>query len=425
MSSTPYELFCLVDCNNFYASCERVFDPSLENQPVLVLSNNDGCVVARSQEVKQMGIKMGVPFFQIAELCKREKVAVFSSNYELYGDLSQRVMSILELMADKIQIYSIDEAFLNYPASTKNLFEHCLEVRQKVRQWVGIPTSIGIAPTKTLAKVASWLAKKNPTQGVFDLTSTQVQEKVLKEFPVENLWGVGMNLKLKLNAIGIYTAWEFKKQDPFFIRKKMGIAGQRILWELRGISCLPLSEADLPKSMICSRSFGGAITELAELEQALSTYVNSASVKLREKKCSAKAMQVFLEPCIDSKTGFRPHFSCGISFALPTSDTPQLISAAKGCLSKLFRNGERYRKCGVILLDLASAANVHPDLFLDLLHPKRLKLAETVDRINDRFGRGTLFYGAMGVAAGWKMRCERCSRRYTRCWEELAVAQCN
>lgn len=415
--------FVLFDCNNFYVSCERLFDPRLEGRPTIVLSNNDGCVVARSQEAKSLGIKMGEPFFKIRDFCRHRNVHVFSSNYRLYGDLSQRVMCILSEVAPDIEIYSIDEAFLTFSnIGQRALVEQCTEIRGLIKKWVGIPTSAGIAPSKTLAKIANDLAKKSP-HGVFDLTSPEIQHQVLEKTPVGDVWGIGSNLSLKLNRLGIYTALEFREADPSFIRSHMGVVGERVLWELRGVSCLPLEDAKAKKSITCSRSFGRTITEASELAEALSTYVNTACLKMREQNSCTKAICIFLEAILDPQTGTRRHFSTIIPFSIATNDTPQIISAAKYGLTHLFCKSQRYKKCGVILLDLMPEETVLPDLFLPPLDPKRRHLMKTVDALNARFGKNTLFYGAMGTNPQWKMRSDKCSRHFTTSWSSLAIAK--
>lgn len=417
--------FALVDCNNFYVSCERVFDPRLEGRAVIVLSNNDGCVVARSQEAKQLGIPMGEPFFKIRELCARRKIAVYSSNYQLYGDLSERVMTMLAATAPALQVYSIDEAFLWFPPtlSSEEVFARCVEIRQTIKQWVGIPTSIGIAPSKTLAKVATKLAKKEKTHGVVDLSSPLLQEVALKEFPIREVWGIGARLEERAHRMGIQTAWDFCQKNPSLIRREMGIVGERMVWELRGISCLPLTEAQPNKSISCSRSFGRAVTEYEELAEALSTHVASACEKLRQQESCARAMCVYVMALVDSSTGERRCFGSTIDLALPSNSTPDLIHSAKACLLRLFCRGQRYKKCGVIMIDLVPEESVEPDLFIGMEDDKRRRVLTTVDGINARFGKNTLFYGAMGVERGWAMRCDSRSRRYTTCWDELAVVR--
>lgn len=418
--------FVLVDCNNFYVSCERLFNPKLEGKPVIALSNNDGCVVARSQEAKKLGIKMGDPFFKIKDFCKHRNVIVCSSNYALYGDLSQRVMRILSDTSQDIQIYSIDEAFLTFATSTiseADLVTHCIEIRRKIKKWVGIPVSIGIAHTKTLAKVASDLAKKDIARGVHTLCSQTHQDTVLKNMPVQDIWGVGSRLRVRLNTLNIFTGAEFRDAEPTLIRKKLGVVGERMLWELRGRSCLPLEESQAKQSITCSRSFGCTVTEISDLAEALATHIHSASCKLRQQKSYTTALCIYLEAILDPATGLRRPYSTVIPFCTPTNDTGQMISAAKHALPYLFRKEMRYKKCGVILLDLMPESIVVGDLFLGGLDMKRQTLMHTVDALNTRFGKNTLFFGAMGIKQSWKMRRDRCSAPYTTHWDSLAIAK--
>lgn len=420
--------FVLVDCNNFYVSCERLFDPRLEGRPVIVLSNNDGCVVARSPEAKQLNIKMGDPFFKIRDFCRHRGVVVYSSNYQLYGDLSERIMNLMSEMAPAIQVYSIDEAFLTYPSTMthETVFLQCIEMRRMIKKWIGIPTSIGIAPTKALAKVANDFAKKDRLHGIFDLSSADTQNDILKNYPVGDVWGIGSRSKAKLNAIGIYTADEFRNADPILIRRRMGVVGERLLWELRGVSCLPLEEETGPKKSIsCSRSFGKVVTTASDLAEALSTFVNTASIKLRQQKGCAGALCIYLEAILDAQAGTRRHFSTVAPLSIPTNDTSHLITAARRCLTSLFCKEMAYKKCGVILLDLIPEASMIPDLFLSSIDPKRRHLMQTVDSLNAHFGKNTLFYGAMGTNPTpiWKMRNDRRSRCYTTSWDGLAIVK--
>lgn len=408
--------YMLVDCNNFYASCERLFNPRLEGMPVVVLSNNDGCVVARSQEAKQLGIRMGEPYFKSKEFFRVHNVQVFSSNYQLYGDLSQRVMMVLAERAPEMEIYSIDEAFLAYSES-ETLFPIAVKLQQLIKKWVGIPTSIGIGPTKTLAKVANDLAKKNKRDYVCNLSVES--QKTLQNYPIEDVWGIGAGFQAKLFAMGVRTAADFCALDPCVVKSKMGIVGERILWELRGVSCLPLRIVEPKQTIACSRSFGKTVSALSELEEATATFVNTACIKLRKQHCAASALTVYVETLADP--GLRTHNSRTVAFPLATSDTAEMITAAKQCLKKLFYNRERYKKCGVILLDLIPESQVLPDLFQSIPDARRKACQQAIDIINSRFGKNTLFYAAMGVNPQWKMRSEKRSRRYTTDWNELAL----
>jgi DNA polymerase V len=425
----------LVDCNNFYVSCERLFNPALEKRPVIILSNNDGCVVARSQEAKQLGIGMGEPFFKVSDLCSKRDVVVYSSNYQLYGDLSERVMAVLATATPDLEIYSIDEAFLWFPESMsiKQVVETCVRVRQQVYQWVGIPTSIGIAPTKTLAKLATALAKESqkkeplsPTRkrsAVISLLSNSDWEPILKTTPIRQLWGVGAGLEKRFHGLGIQTAWDLHESDPLLIRHRAGIVGERLLWELHGVNCLPLEKAESRKSITCSRSFGEAVTDPQDLSEALSTHISSACEKLREDGLCATAMQVFALTAIDPITEERNRYGTTISFPTPTNDTPYAIDLATKTLHQWAKQGPRYKKCGVVMFDFVPEQQVSPDLFHGGLGNKRREVLNVVDAINARFGKNTLFYGATGVHPRWQMRCDHRSRRYTTCWDELATVR--
>lgn len=410
----------LADCNNFYASCERVFNPRLEKVPLVILSNNDGCVVARSQESKKLGIPMGVPYFQIKDLCSHLKIMVYSSNYTLYQDLSDRVMNLLMQAAPEMEIYSIDEAFLNYENWSENLFSECLALRAKIKKWTGIPISLGIAPTKTLAKIANDIAKKREHSFVFDLTSPHTQKEILQSYEIGRVWGIGKNLATRLNTMGIRTAWEFKEMDPCMIRKKMGVTGERMLWELRGVSCLHLEEAAAKKSICCSRSFGKTISEKEELSFPLATFAHNACMKLRAQKSCTAALCIFLERFLDGK---RQSDSMVKSFPFPTNDTSLVITLAKDMLSQLFIPKQRYRKCGVILLDLISEEHIAPDLFWEGFNPKKMTLMHTMDALNDTFGKNTVFFGAMGTTFDWKGKSDLCSSYNTTDWNRLPIVK--
>ncbi len=419
--------FVLVDCNNFYASCERLFDPRLEGRPVVVLSNNDGCVIARSQEAKQLGIKMGDPFFKIKHFCHHYHVAVCSSNYALYGNLSQRVMEILGAQVHDIEIYSIDEAFLSYPSmmALDALATQCSRLRGLIKQWVGLPVSLGIAPTKTLAKLANSFAKKIPA-GVFDLSSPHAQER-LKSVPVEDVWGVGGGLQASFNAMGIYSAWELRTADPAFIRRHLGVVAERLVWELCGISCLAIMPPAARQNIASSRAFGKPVSCPLQLAEALSTYVNTACTKLRKQNYCASAIYVYLEAIMPGYAGKGLCQATSMPLPFPTNDTAHLITAAKKCLHKLYVKGQPYKKCGVMLLDLLPENNVPQDLFGQNHAPKRQQLLQAVDSINAKFGKKTLFYGAMGTNPrgtnpAWQTRADFRSRAYTSSWQELAIA---
>ena len=415
-------MFLLVDCNNFYVSCERLFNPKLEGCPVIVLSNNDGCVVARSQEAKNLGIKMGEPYFMIKDLCDRCHVHVFSSNYSLYGNLSHRVLSMLQDVGPDIEIYSIDEAFISFSEreSTARLYNMALDLRPKVRRWTGIPISIGIAPTKTLAKVANHIAKKDASKGgVCMLATPEDINKSLDRLPVEEIWGVGSSAKRTLNTMGIITAGELRDAEPAMIRKKLGVVGERIVWELRGKSCLALAEPASKKSITTSRSFGSLVTSQEILETAIANHVFSAARKLRLQDEFANAIYVWIESMTDKARGLRQGHSVVISFTQPTNDTAVMITAAKKAVAHLFHKEREYKKCGVMLIDLLQEHLVHGDLFSPRADPKRANLTKTVDAINRQFGKDAIVYAAMGTTSHWKCRSDSRSIGFTSSWDEL------
>jgi DNA polymerase V len=416
--------FILADCNNFYVACEALFDPSIEGKPVVVLSQNDGCIISRSQEAKRLGIRMGEPYFKVKEFCQRVKVIVFSSNYRLYGDMSERVMNVLTQSAPEIEIYSIDEAFMKFPKilSAEEILKEGLEIKKRVKKWVGIPLSIGIAPTKTLAKVANSLAKKNREVGIFSLLCPHLREDVLKQYPTEDIWGIGPGYSQRLKEIGVFTAWEFTQKDPHLIRKKMGVVGERIFWELKGIETLDLQKIQPRKNLTFTRSFGRMITEISDLSEALSTFASKACVRLRNQKSLASACQVYLETAsYEGERMIRKSYGMIASFLRPTQDTSQIISAAKSCLQKLYIERETYKKCGIFLLDLIPEEQSIPDLFLEEIDPKRSALMHTVDALNERFGKDSVFFGAMGTKERWKPGSKQRSEHTTTSWDELPI----
>lgn len=403
-------MFVLVDCNNFFVSCERLFAPHLEKRPVIVLSNNDGCVISRSAEAKKLKIKMGEPFFKIKEFCRRENVAVFSSNFALYGNLSDRVMSILQEEAPEIEIYSIDEAFLRYPPG--DLVNPLLKLRQKIKQWTGIPTSLGIGPTKTLAKVATKIAKKEESPGVFDISDPHTQEAILRDFPVGDIWGIGRRLEARLQALGIQTAQEFRDMDTCRIRKIFGVTGEKTQLELRGIPCFSFGEMSIKKSILCSRSFDKAVTDSHTLSLALSAHVQDACEKLREQNSYARAGEVFIE--VKKENHVRDYLGASFYLPFPANDTPTLLSIAKENLFSLLRPPFQAKRCGILLCDFIQEENLGTDLFWPGLDAKKRQLMATLDTVNARFGKNTLFYASTRIR-----NCSYHSPHYTTCWDDL------
>ena len=418
------KIFALVDCNNFYASCERVFDPRLKERAIVILSNNDGCIVARSNEAKSLGIPMGVPVFKQKAVIKKHNVAVFSSNYQLYGDMSKRVMDSLGLFTPDMEVYSIDEAFLRLDyLEPRNLHEYCKTIREKVLQWTGIPVSIGIGPTKVLAKIANHVAKKQTDVGVFDIRCQQKQDEILKSLNVDKLWGIARGWSERLNSIGIYKASELRDASPPIIRKHLSVVGERILRELKGQSCIDLEAIQPKKNIMSSKSFGKPLTKKQSIEEALSNYAARACEKLRKQNSRAQAVHVFIKT-----NGFREsdrQYNNAITHTLttPTSDTRIIIEAAKFCLRMIYKHGYHYKKTGIMLLDLLPVSLEQQQLFVDFDHRPRDHLMKIVDQVNKEQGPDTLFFGAQGVTREWKMRCGLRSPRYTTQWDELLMVR--
>lgn len=422
--------FALVDCNNFYASCERVFDPRLKGKSIVVLSNNDGCIVARSSEAKALGIGMGKPFFQCRDIIEKHGVHVFSSNYTMYGNMSERVMNTLAQFTPEMEIYSIDEAFLNLSGCDHlgkhgDLTEYARNICATVKQWTGIPVSIGIGRTKTLAKVANRIAKKSThAKGVFNLIDSPYMDKVLERVGMADVWGIGRQSVKKLKDKGVTNAQQLRDINDRLIRKQMGIVGLRLVYELRGVSCLSLETCPPPrKGIISSRSFGRKIESLEELKEAVAAYVTKAAIKLRKQNLAAQILTVFLTTNPYSKND--KQYSKSIVFHLPTAinNTVELIHYAMQGVEQIFKEGYRYKKAGVMLAELIPACQIQTTLF-DLSNNKRKnKLTETIDMINDTMGSGTLKYAVQGMTQPWSGKSENRSPRYTTSWKELLTAR--
>ncbi len=425
MSSTNRNksLFALADCNNFYVSCERVFNPNLWNKPVVILSNNDGCVVARSNEAKALGIPMGAPAFKYAALFQTNRVIVYSSNYALYGEMSQRVMQMLSQHTDELEIYSIDEAFLlvDDPCQETSL----RTIRNSVLQATGIPVSIGVAPTKTLAKAANLFAKKQRQQdGFFILSDDSVRKELLKHMPVEDIWGIGWRISKTLHSHQIHTAWDLVNTADHWIRKNLSVVGLRTVWELRGIPCLSQQEAPPPKkSIVSSRSFGIEVKEESHLAEAVSNYTATAAEKLRNQKSVAS----FLEVSITTnrfKEGPAYSNSIHITLPQPTDYTPLLIHYAKHGLNKIYKSGYSYKKAAILLGGIVSNRSLQQDLFTQQMRPspdKQQKLMQIMDRANSKYGKDSLKLAAQGISKPWQMKRRMSSPRFTTCWNEILL----
>lgn len=410
-------MFGIVDCNNFYCSCERVFQPHLETLPIVVLSNNDGCVVSRSQEVKDLGIKMGVPIFQIKELVKAHNIQVFSSNYTLYGDISNRVMSTISSFVQNYEIYSVDEIFLDFTGFEKHfdLIEYCGEIRYTVRRNTKIPVSVGIAPTKTLAKAANKLVKKQfKESGVCFIKTESDARELLKDFDVGDLWGVGRQYEKLLKKYGFTTAVKLMDAPDAWIRKNLSVMGLRLVNELRGISCIELDEVPSKKKGICvSRSFGKMIDKIGILEESISTHANRASEKLRAQNSNCASISVFLHTN-RFRSDMPQYFATkDISLPFPTNDGANIINAANSALGLIYKEGFSYKKCGIFLNEITPADDVQLNLFVEEDSEKKKKLNVAFDAMNKKYGSATIKYAIQGTKKEWKLRQENLSLSYT------------
>ena len=412
----------LVDCNNFYASCERVFQPELRGQPVVVLSNNDGCVIARSNEAKALGIAMGEPWHICKERVNTQGVVVRSSNYTLYGDMSGRVMRILGGFTPQLEIYSIDEAFLGLGGFDGRLEAHARELRATVLQWTGIPVSVGIAPTKTLAKLANRAAKKDPASGgVRVLLTEDEQRAALERIELTDLWGVGGRMAERLKGIGIGTPLALRDADPRFVRGHCSVVMERTIHELRGVPCIGLEEvAPDRKSLVASRSFGRPVESGHELAESVRVYASRAAEKMRRQNLATAHLIVFIET--NTFKPAEPQHCASHVYRLPvaTADTAKLIGAAITVLRRLWRPGFRYKKAGVMLLDLVPAETVGGGLFDRPDDARSHARMKALDALNARFGRGTVVYGLGGRdRQPWNMKRDFHSPRYTTQWGEV------
>lgn len=418
--------FALIDCNSFYASCERVFRPDLAKVPIVVLSNNDGCVIARSYDAKPF-IKMGESYFQIKHKLKQHGIVPFSSNYALYGDMSERVMSLIEAMVPAVEVYSIDEAFADL-TGIGELDALGRQIRAQVLRCTGIPVGVGIAHTKTLAKLANHTAKRlqSQTGGVVNITDPVKRDWVLRNTDVAEVWGVGRKMKRHLDAMGIKSAMDLAKADPWTLRKKFSIVIEKTARELGGTPCLELDEPDPPKQEICcSRMFGKRLTDLPPIKEAVVTYMMRASEKLRAQNSLCKKVRV----CI--RTGmFNPEeakYANGVvvDMPYPTDDVRLLTQAAVGALDRIFRPGFKYSKAEVMLLNLCQQGEYTDDLFAISQPAEATRVMKVLDQINGRWGRGTLRSASVPVDPDWEMRRKMMSQSYTTKLDQLWVVQCN
>ncbi|MBN4076368.1 Y-family DNA polymerase [Gemmatimonas aurantiaca] len=421
----PRRQYALVDCDNFYVSCERVFAPALRRRPVAILSNNDGCIISRSAEVKALGIKLGAPLHHVSALIKRHNIAVLSSNYALYGDMSQRVITALRQFTPDVEVYSIDEAFVRLARGNKTFVALASQIRTTILRWTGIPVSIGLASTKTLAKVAVERAKTHRAlAGVCELSALPDPTVALAELPVSKVWGIGRRHAKWLAERGVHSAADLRDFPDEQIRARAGIVGLRTVWELRGQSCLPLDMVIPPrKHIICSRSFGRPVRSYALLREAVACYATRAGAKLRRDKSVAGLLSVFV---MTNRFSSQPQYSKSAQMSLtPASDSDaDLVRAATSGLAEIYRPDFVFHKAGVTLSQITPAAETQLDAFAKCDFDRREKLNQALDTINRNHGPGAVRYAATGMRRLWLMRSERRSPRYTTRWEELPEAIC-
>lgn len=415
------QVFALIDCNSFYASCERVFRPDLAKTPIVVLSNNDGCVIARSYDAKPY-VKMGEPYFQAKEKLRRHGIVAFSSNYALYGDMSERVMSLIESMVPAAEVYSIDECFADLTGVQGSLTQFGREVRAKVLRCTGIPVGVGIARTKTLAKLANHTAKRLQahTGGVVDITDDFKRDWVLRNTEVKEVWGIGRRMTAHLEAMGIRMAMDLAKADPRMLRDKFSVVVEKTARELAGKPCLELDEADPPKQEICcSRMFGKRLTELAPIKQAVATYTARAAEKLRAQGSVCKRMRVSIRTGMFNPDEAKYAKGALVELPYPTNDTLLLTRAATEAVGQVYRSGFRYSKAEVLLMDLRQPGEFSDDLFAVTQPAACDRLMSMLDEINGKYGRGTMRTASVPDTPDWGMRREMMSRSYTTRIDQL------
>jgi len=412
----------IIDVNNFYVSCERVFNPKLENKPVVVLSNNDGCAISRSNEAKTLGIKMGTPWFKLKKFAKQENVTALSSNYTLYLDMSHRVMTLLSKFSPEQEIYSIDESFLDLTTfKSKDLIKYSQQIKTKIKQWTGLPVSIGIGSTKTLSKLANHIAKKNSSfKGVCNLNvmDQDTLETWMSHIPVNEVWGVGRSLAPKLNQLGIISVLDLKLADPDYIRQQFSIVLEKTVRELNGVMCMELKNIEEPnKEIMVSRSFGRRVKDKQELIEAITSYTSRAAERMRKQESVATSLYVYIRtsPHDDKK-----QYANGVNIPLfqPTDDSMVLTNAALLGLDYIYRDGFDYQKAGVTLCNLTCKHKMQGNLFNDTIAHSRMKI---MDIINQRW-KGKLKLGSEGVTKEWEMKAQFKSRNYTTDWDQLMIA---
>ena len=407
------KIFALIDCNAFYVSCERVFNPKLNNKPVVALSNNDGCIIARSKEAKALGIKMGVPLFKVKDIVERENVIVFSSNYTLYADMSRRVMNIISEFAPSIEVYSIDEAFIELTDMNVDYESYVRQMRKVILQYTGIPVSIGVASTKTLTKVANHIAKDDESlEGVCSLVKHENLDQVLEDTNVADIWGVGRQLSKKLIANGIFNAKLLKNCEDAWVRKMMSVNGLKTVSELREISCLDLEETSATRKSCCTtRSFGKPLVNLDDIEQAVTTFARRATERIRGENLTASTVSVFLRTNPFDRNRYYSNSST-TTLSYPTYDTMQIVKIALQLTKIIFRENYKYKKAGVLLSGFYEKGTETKDLFSEARY-RSPKLMSAVDQINERYGSDTIQIATECQIGKWKQKRKNCTQSYT------------
>jgi DNA polymerase V len=423
MVSPKVQALALVDCNNFYVSCERIFRPDLTQVPMVVLSNNDGCVVSRSNEAKVLGVKMGAPWFECKTFAEQHGILAMSSNYALYADMSNRVMNILSEFSPRTEVYSIDECFVDLTGTPK-LRDISYAMRERIGNWTGMPVCVGIGPTKTLAKLANHVAKKHPrSKGVFNYNALTADQKthLLERIEVEEVWGVGRKLTQKLAKHGVHTVQDLRVAHVPTLRSEFGVVMEKTQRELQEVSCIQLEEVLTDKKqIISSRSFGGMVTELPVLKDALSTFVANACAKLRAQKSHASVMQVFLQTNRFRKELPQYMPSLAVPLPYPTNDTLEINRWAGFLCERMFKPEYQYKKAGIMLSEITPVSHQQGDL-LDAPLASNEKLMMALDSLNARYGRGAVKVSTQGAYEGWQMQQERKSPNYTTSWEDVPL----
>ena len=414
----------LVDCNSFYASCERIFNPKLLGKPIVVLSNNDGCIITRSNEAKQLGIKMGEPYFKAKKIIEENNVKVFSSNYSLYGDISQRVMEILLGFSPDVEIYSIDEAFLSFKGfKNYELSKYCKYIKKTINQWVGIPVSIGIGSTKTLSKIANHLAKKNDQyEGVCVLKEKKLVDEALNKTEIGEVWGIGKRISKFLRKHNVYTAKQFACLNRNWVRKNIGLFGEKTQLELQGVSCLDVDLTTTSKKSCCvSRSFSRPIEKVEELKESIANYGSRVAEKIREESLIAQSMSVFVLTNYFNKREKQYSNSVKLQLDYPTNNSMLIVKKAVEGIDRIFRQGYRYKKAGIILYELHNSSSVKG--LLDYDRSRSESLMKSLDEINYRYGNSTLKIAAEGIQKDWRMQRKKISPCYTTRFNEIMVVK--